>query len=227
MKISTYRLFGHFLVVLILFICILKADAQKIELGLRSMPIFSSFRMMTSSGERVNGQTTLGYGVGGLLAFNYNGFAGVQGEIIYSSISQKLQESDVVRKINLRYIRIPVLLSLNTGKSRLANLNIVVGPQIGINVGSSLRVTGNNTPQTPDAVLSVKKGDIGFAYGAGLDFALTPSRTFRLSLGFRGVYGLFDVGDDRGSIPADLYYIFDRTHIKTNSFYTGVSFLFL
>ena len=210
----------------LLFVGALKADAQKAELGFRFMPTFSSFEMKTSSGGTVKGDITLGYGAGALLGYNLTDNIGIQGEVIYNSISQRYKETDVERKVNLRYVNIPLMLSLNTGKTQPINANIVAGLQIGVSVGSKVTTSGGDGTSDVQALLAVKKGDLGFAYGAGVDFGLTPSRTFRLGIGFRGVYGLLDISDDNTSNTTDSYYILGKTHIKTYSGYIGFSFLF-
>ena len=133
---------------------------------------------------------------------------------------------DVEREINLKYINIPLLFSLNSGKSNPVNLNIVAGPQIGLSVGSSVNSTGGNGTYTSQAVLSIKKSDIGVAYGAGIDFGLNEALTFRLGLGFRGVLGLVDISDNNKTAVKDTYYVVDQTKIKTYSGYLGISFLF-
>ncbi|MCC6461783.1 MAG: PorT family protein [Saprospiraceae bacterium] len=202
------------------------AHAQKAEFGLRFMPTFSSLDIKTSSGGTIKGEGTFGYGVGALLGFSFSDYVGIQGEVIYSAVAQKYKEQDVERKIDLKYINIPVLLSLNTGKTKAINLNIVAGPQLGISVGSSLFTTGTNPADSTNAVLAVKKGDLGIAYGAGLDFGLNSARTIRLGIGYRGVYGLFDISDNSNSLTTDSYYILDRAHIKSNSIYAGLSILF-
>ena len=225
MKYSREKIIMFFSVAVLLLVSAIETNAQKAEFGLRLMPTFSSFEMKTSAGGTVRGEVTLGFGVGALLGFNFSDHVGVQGEAIYSSVSQKYKELDVERKVNLRYFNIPVLLSLNTGKTRMINLNIVGGPQIGISAGSDLLTSGGDGT-TPEAVLSVKKGDLGFAYGAGIDFAINPARTFRMGLGYRGVLGLFDISDNSGTIATDAYYVIDRTHVNTNAAYIGISFLF-
>jgi hypothetical protein len=226
MKSSKRKIIIYFCTLALLIASVIKADAQKVEFGLRFMPTITSFDMKTSSGGTVKGEVTFGYGVGALLGFNFNDHVGIQGELMYSSISQKYKEQDVEQKINLKYVNIPLLLSLNTGKSKPVNLNIVAGPQIGISAGSSVSSTGGEGTSTVNAQLSVKKGDLGFAYGAGLDFGLNASRTARLGIGFRGVFGLIDISDNSNSVATDSYYILDRTHIQTYSGYIGISFLF-
>jgi hypothetical protein len=203
------------------------ANAQKGELGLRFMPTFSSFQLKTSAGNTVTGEVSLGYGFGVFGGFNFTDHIGIQAEVIYTSISQKYTESDIERDINLRYFNIPLLLSLNTGKSKPVNFNVVVGPQLGISAGSDIHVSGGGAgSETTHAVLSVKTGDVGFAYGAGFDFGLNPSHTFRLGIGFRGVYGLFDISDNSQTISNDSFFVLEKTHVKTYSGYVGLSLLF-
>lgn len=197
-----------------------------VEFGLRFMPTVSSFEMQTSSGGTVKGEATLGYGAGALLAINFTNHIGIQCEVIYNSLSQKYKDEELEREINIRYVNIPLLLSLNTGKSKPVNLNFVAGPQVGINAGSSVNTTGSGSSDTLTAVLAVKKSDIGFAYGAGLEFALNTTRTIRLDLGFRGVYGFVNVSNTNGTATTNSYYILDRAKVKTNAGYIGITFLF-
>ncbi len=77
-----------------------------------------------------------------------------------------------------------------------------------------------------DPVLSVKKGDLGLAYGAGFDFGLDPENKIRLGLGFRGVFGLLNISDDSKTQETNSYYVLDKTNIKTYSVYMGLSVLF-
>jgi Outer membrane protein beta-barrel domain len=202
------------------------ARAQNVALGVRFMPTFSSFDIKTSSGGTVSGTVSLGFGVGALVAVDFSKHFGVQGEIIYSSLSQEHTEQDIARKIKLRYVNIPLLLTFNTGRTKLVNFNVVAGPQIGLNVGSSLLTSGNTSSDSTQAILAVRKGDIGIGYGLGLDFGLNPARTIRLDIGFRGVLGLFDISDNNTTLSTNSYYILDRSHVKANAAYLGLSFIF-
>ncbi len=201
-----------------------KTAAQSVEFGLRFMPTFSNFKVFTPGNGNKIGDFTNGYGFGAILGINFTDHVGVQGEVLYSAIAQKYTELDVERKINLKYVNIPILLSLNTGKSKVVNFNIVGGPQIGISAGSNVFTKGNGN-NNPSAVLAVKKGDLGFAYGAGLDFGLNSAHTSRLGIGFRGVEGLFDISDRSNTLSTDSYYLLDKTHVKTYSLYVGLSIL--
>src|SRR5678815_3851733 len=205
----------------------LKANAQKGEFGLRFMPTFSSFDMKTSDGNTVSGSLSIGYGFGAFGGFNFNEHIGIQAEAIYISSAQKYKEEDIEREITLRYLNFPLLLSLNTGKTNPVNFNAVIGPQIGISTGSDVHVSGGGDgSEVTHAILSVKTSDIGFAYGVGVDFGLNKSQNFRLGLGFRGVYGLFDISDKSVALTNDEFYVLDRSHVKTYSGYIGASLLF-
>jgi hypothetical protein len=217
MKKSTNRI--NYIVALLLMSS-LAMQAQGIEFGVRFMPTFSTFQIFTPTTGRLNSNLSIGYGVGGFIGYHFTEQLGIQGEVIYSAIAQKYKEVDIERQIDLKYVNIPLLLSLNTGKSKKINFNLVAGPQIGISAGSKLS-SGNN-----NAVLSVKKGDLGFAYGGGLDFGIDPLHLFRLGLGFRGVVGLLDISDHNTTLTTDNYYVLDRSTIKSYSAYLGLSILF-
>lgn len=221
-----YKIKWVTLLIAFTFLKIVTLNGQKGEFGLRYMPVFTKFDINTSTGGKISGDIELGYGIGALLGFNFTNHVGLQTEVIYNSYSQKYKDAAIERNINLKYINIPLLLALNTNKSKAINLGIVAGPQIGISVGSKLLSTAGNEPNANVPILSVKKGDLGFAYGAGLDIGLNAAHTFRLGLGFRGVHGLIDIRDQSATIATNSYYILDKTMIKVYSGYAGISFLF-
>lgn len=210
----------------LLLVCTLKAEAQKMEAGLRFMPTITSFSMKNSTGGTATGEAMIGFGVGGFFAYNFSEHIGIQAEIIYNKLSQKYTEVDLSQDINLGYINIPILFSYNTSKKESVNFNFVIGPQIGISAGSNIfteRTVGEN--HMP-GVLKVKTSDFGLAYGAGVDFGLNKDNTIRLGVGFRGVYGLVDIGDDSQTVVTGSYYILDKTKLTTYSAYLGASILF-
>jgi hypothetical protein len=197
------------------------------EFGLRFMPTFSSLALNTYNGDVVQGEVTLSYGYGVMMGFNFNKHVGLQAEVNYNEISQKYKDQNLEREIHISYLNIPVMVSLNTDKSKWVNLNLVAGPQFGINVGSSMKTnSGNNNTDTLHAVLAVKHGDIGLAYGAGLEFALNASHTLRFDLGFRGVYGLVDMDANQSSSSQNTYNVLIRASRKSYAGYAGLTFLF-
>lgn len=204
----------------------LNTKAQTGEVGLRFMPTFSALNIKTSDGGTIKGKLTMGYGGGIFLGYHFSDHVGVQGEIIYSAIAQKYKEEDIEREILLRYVNVPLLLSLNTGKTQPFNFTVVAGPQIGFSVGSELSASGGNGSTTGEAVLAVRKGDLGVAYGAGMDFGLNQASTFRMAIGFRGVLGLIDISDNSKNASTQEYYVLDKNRMRTYAGYIGVSYLF-
>ncbi|MGZ4033998.1 MAG: porin family protein [Bacteroidia bacterium] len=201
-----------------------KPDLRRVELGVRYLPTFSSLDLRTYNGDIVKGSATMSNGFGIMLGLNLNKYIGVQGELNYYQVSQKYKDRNLDRQIDISYLNIPVLLSLNTNKESIVNLNLVAGPQFGINVGSNIKTSGNNNTDTLRAVVSMKHGDVGFAYGAGLEVALNPEHTFRLDLGFRGFYGLVNMNSTASG--KDTYNVIVEASRKTYGGYIGLTLLF-
>jgi hypothetical protein len=205
----------------------INANAQKkMEIGFRYMPTISDFTMNTAEGGEVSGDAIVGYGIGTLIGFNFTNHIGVQAEIIYNSLSQKYTEQGREVRVNLKYINVPFLLSLNTNKMGSFNLNLVGGPQMGFNVGSDVHSSGGDGTYTTQAAIKIKKSDIGVAYGIGIDFGLNDAKTFRLGLGYRAVIGMIDIGDNTINTSEKSYTVVDQTKVRTHALYAGISFLF-
>jgi len=198
--------------------------APPLYIGFRFMPTFTSLDFHKSEEGPLETTLVLDYGFGGLIGVNFSEHVGLQAEVIYLMMSQKYQEHQKAEQtVKLSYINVPLMLVLNTNYNNPVNLNVCFGPQIGINTGSKIESGESNGTDTIHAVLAVKPADLGFAYGAGLDFG---HRNFKISVGFRGVYGLLDISDQSESLTTDEYYILDRSHVKTYSGYIGVAFGF-
>jgi hypothetical protein len=193
-------------------------------LGLRFLPTLTALDFNNNHNGTVETSFVLGYGFGGLIGVNFNNHIGMQAEILYSSLAQKYSEGSINREVRLNYVNIPLLLSLNTDYSKPVNLNFVIGPQLGINTGSSISSSGGQGADTVQAVLAVKPGDLGLAYGLGLDFNLGPNSNTKLSIGYRGVFGLIDISDDSNNQTTNSYYILSRSHVRTYAAYLGLTF---
>lgn len=195
------------------------------EIGVRFMPTFSKFDLRNTNGDIVEGELALSYGYGGLLAVTGK-HVGLQLEVMYNPVSQKYKDQQLERTVNINYLNIPLLLTLNTNKSKPVNFSVAVGPQLGINTGSKISTTGNGDVDTVRAVVALKQSDVGVAYGAGVEFCLNPMRTVRLNLGFRGVYGLIDISDNSKTKATGSYFIIDKTNRESYAGYLGLSFMF-
>lgn len=202
------------------------APLRKTEFGIRYYPTFSSLALRTYGGEVVQGSLSMSHGWGVMLAHNFTRHVGLQLEVNYNEISQKFKDRNLDRTVNVSYLNIPVMLSLNTDKSHWVNWNFVAGPQFGLNIGSDVQTSGGNNSDTLRAVVGVKQGDVGFAYGTGLEFMLNKPHTLRLDLGFRGFYGLVNMDADQSSSNPDTYNIMVRASRKQYAGYLGLTFLF-
>jgi opacity protein-like surface antigen len=196
---------------------------QVVEFGIRYMPTFSSLDLKTYNGDIVKGSANVSNGFGAVLGLNMSRHIGIQGEVIYYQVSQSYRDVNMDRKVDIKYLNIPLLLSFNTNKTRMVNLNIVAGPQFGINVGSTMNASGTENSGSLKATVALKKGDVGFAYGAGLEFALNQGHSIRLDLGYRGFYSFVNMD---ASTNKDTYNVIVNASRKTNGAYAGLTFLF-
>lgn len=199
---------------------------HNVELGVRWMPTFSSLAVRTYNGEVIQGEATMSNGYGAMLGINLTRMVGLQFEVNYLQTSQKYKDRNLDRVVNVNYLNIPVLLSLNTDKSRMVNWNVVVGPQFGINLGATTSSNGSASTDTVRAVVAVKQGDVGLAYGTGLEFMLNKMRTIRIDIGFRGFYGLVDMSGTSTNTDPNTYNVMVKASRKTYGGYLGLTFLF-
>jgi hypothetical protein len=166
------------------------------EFGLRYMPLFTSLNLHTSNGNVASGHVTMTHGAGAMIGFNFSKNVGLQGEVNFYNASQTITDAGTSNTYNvdMGYLNIPLLLVLNTDKRRAINLNVHGGPQFGLNISSSVRASGSGENQTVSATVSTGNNDLGVAYGTGLEIALNKAHTLRLDFGYRGFYGLVDLG---------------------------------
>jgi hypothetical protein len=190
------------------------------HLGLRFQPGFAAVSSANSSNSvGISGRVGYGYGVS--LAYYYNNYWGTQLELMYSTLSQDVTEKGFSRTVNLNYISIPLLATLNTNYGKPVNFNIALGPQFGLLAGSSVSGNDNNF----NANVSAKGLDFGVAFGGGLDFALGPKHHTHINLGYRGVQGLLDIDNSGGAVQQDNnYYLLRKAKTGSNSIYLGIMF---
>jgi opacity protein-like surface antigen len=227
MKNIAFRIVALFFIA---FLIVVKTSAQynnplrRGEFGIRYMPTFSSIDLKASNDDVVRGSVSINNGFGIMVGVNLSKHIGFQGEVNYYQISQSFRDLDLDNKVNIKYFNVPLLLSFNTNKEMRINFNVVAGPQFGVNAGSNIKTTGTAHPEDLHAVVAVKKGDVGFAYGAGLEIAINRNHTFRLDLGYRGFYGLVNI--NATSTENNTYNVIAKASRKTNAMYAGLTLLF-
>jgi opacity protein-like surface antigen len=202
-----------------------REDLRRYELGIRYMPTFTNLNFRTADGGTIKGAATVSHGVGAMTAVNFNSHIGLQLELDYYKTNQTYNDNSIKREVSLTYINIPLLLSLNTSKKSAVNLNFVAGPQLGINLASTIKSTGTESADTLNAVVAVNHRDIGFAYGAGLEFALNKRHSCRLDVGYRGFYGLVNI-DNAPAAGGNSYNVVIKSARIVNAGYIGLTILF-
>lgn len=195
---------------------------RKGEFGVRFFPTFTSLSFNSYNGEVVEGTATLNYGYGVMLGANFSPHFGLMAEVNYLDINQKYKDRELEHRVHLNYLNIPVMLQFNTNKAKPINLNVVAGPQFGVNVGSSVDTYGNSNQATAQATVAAKGGDVGIAYGAGFEFALNRMHTIRLDLGFRGMYGLVDISSSE--VAPNTYNVLVNASRNSYGGYLGLAF---
>lgn len=203
------------------------ADERKLylgEVGLHYLPTFTSVRFRNVDGDVIEGTATMGNGVGAMVGFNISKYVGVRLEVNYDQISQKYKDKGLEKHVSINYINVPLFLSINTDKTCPVVFGVMVGPQFGINIGSSMSSNGGDNTDTLQAELAVKQGDVGLAYGAGFGIALNKAQNLRLDFGFRGMFGLVNM--DGTTTSDNSYNILVRGSRKAYGGYLGVAYLF-
>jgi hypothetical protein len=199
-------------------------DLHRNEVGIQYMPSFVSMSFRNAGGDVVRGDLSVSHGLGLMYAYNFTEYVGIQAEIDYLAISQKYKDQNLDRQVNVSYLNIPVMLSLNTNKTRAINGNFVIGPQFGFNIGSSIETTGTESAGSLKATVGAKGSDVGAAYGVGAEFALNSDRTLKLDVGYRGFVGLINA--QANETAPGTYNVYVRGSRKINAAILGLCWCF-
>jgi hypothetical protein len=194
------------------------------ELGVRYMPTFVSMNFHNANGEVVQGEVTMSNGFGVMMGLNFSKNVGLMAAVDYLDITQKYKDMGLERQVHVNYLNIPVMLQLNTNKTKPVNVNFVAGPQFGVNLGADLSGNSNGSTETVRATVGASGADIGAAYGAGLEIALDKARCYRIDLGYRGFYGIVDGRADQTA--PNTYNVLVKGSRKTNAAYLGFAWTF-
>jgi opacity protein-like surface antigen len=192
---------------------------SRFYLGGRYMPVFSSFSVKGNNEGVAQTSFVAGNGWSAYMGSNFTKNFGMQLEVMYSQLSQKYTDRSLEGRIDLDYIYVPLMFVLNSDISEIANFNLTVGPQFGINTGARLTSSGT-IPDSVDFIVAVKGSDFGIAYGGGIDVRLNP--TISLDAGFRGMYGLLDISNNSQTKTTRQLYILDRSRVKAYAGYIGL-----
>lgn len=195
------------------------------HIGARYQPTFGQLDFRTEGNETIRANFEVAHGFGGSLNYYFSNYVGTHLEVNATRQAYQFEDAQRIRRVDLSYINVPLLLSLNTNYGKPVNFNITGGPYFGLNTGASTDVVVNNgnTTGTGVAVVNVNPLDIGIAYGAGIDFGIGETRWMHINLGFRGTQGIIDIGETQTTQTQNQFQIVaGKSRMKTYGAYIGL-----
>lgn len=175
-----------------------------------------------------------GYTAGVVLGFNFNKHWGLQSGVRYVRTGQNYEDTfnpglgyptpyHVVREVDLRYIRVPLVARYKLDfKRKQWKMYSTLGPYVGWLLKASESVVINDVPRTDLTPTEDKFNhfDVGLSFGIGGEYHIVPS--VYLSLGLALDYGLMDMN---GKTIKDREWFSknDVSYQKSQNFNAGVS----
>lgn len=176
-----------------------------------------------------------GYTAGVVLGFNFNRHWGIQSGVRYVRTGQNYEDTfnpgqgyptpyHVVREVDLRYIRVPLVGRYKFDfKRKQFKMYTTFGPYIGWLLKASESVVINDVPRTDLTPTENKFNhiDAGLSVGVGGEYHIIPS--VYISLGLALDYGLMDIN---GKTIKDLEWFSknDVGYNRSQNFNAGLSF---
>lgn len=175
-----------------------------------------------------------GYTAGLVLGFNFNRHWGIHSGVRYVRTGQNYEDTfnpgqgypspyNVVRKVDLRYIRVPLAASYKFDfKKKKFKMYTSLGPYFGWLLKASESVVANDVPRTDLTPTKDKFNhfDFGLSVGVGGEYHIIPS--LYISLGLAIDYGLLDMN---GKAIKNLEWFSknDVTYQSSQNFNAGLS----
>jgi hypothetical protein len=236
----------RFTLLVILGLCSSVAFAQRgLHLGFTAAPT-ASFIVKQNNYETLDGCVVIsrseldytmkwGYTAGGVVGFNFNEHMGIQIGARYVRTGQNYEDTfnpgaqictnpyNVVRKVDLRYVRIPLEFRYKFDFSNPKfKMYMSAGPYIGWLIDASESVVINDVART-DLTPTIDKFDyteIGGTFSVGGEYFIT--RSLYMTLGLQTDFGLTDMN---GRAVKDLEWFSknDVGYRKSRNFNTGIN----
>ncbi len=182
-------------VVIILFLFLLfgnGAFAQKVKFGIKGGVNFSELNGNAFPGDTAG--TLIGYHAGGYITLKLP-FISIQPELLISTAGTKLNTNDVLQKIKLTYISMPVMIRIKP----FPGFYIEAGPQLSYKIGEDISSPG----------LQGFINNLDLSAGGGIGFKFL----------FLSVYGRYMAGISKvGNFNSD-----STPNFKNGVFQTGVA----
>jgi len=182
-------------VALALVVAAAPAWAQGIEAGVKAGYNAATLpNMSTALGDSTfTGSTKSGAAFGGFVAFPMNDSFAVQPEVLW--VQQGVNLSDSANEYNARldYLQIPVLARFSFPSQSWGRGFLLAGPTFGIRLSANVTQGALATQVEQDAKSLTKAGDMGLAFGGGVDVG-------RFLAEARFTQGLTDVNTDAANL---------------------------
>jgi opacity protein-like surface antigen len=143
----------------------------------------------------------VGFHVGGFVNFDFGPLLGLQPEVVFSMQGDKETDGGADVTTHLNYINVPVLLDIKP----FTGFNILVGPQIGINLYKGMSSGGNSISGSEFSTQLERQGmkinTVDFAAVLGVQYTFIGHLIVgaRYNFGFTPAVGLTDAAKDAGA----------------------------
>jgi hypothetical protein len=165
--------------------------AQGVSGGLKAGVNIAN-QKLTSTPTGYEASARVGYHVGGFLSCMFSDAFGIQPELLFNSVGNKVDNSGVSSVRRFSYLTLPVMFKYNP----IPILNIHAGPQI-----STLLSAKEERGSDKVTISNVTPVEFGVAVGAGLDLPVGVTAAIRYNV------GLSNINDDNSSIEATNNYL--------------------
>jgi hypothetical protein len=190
--------------------------------GVRYQPFLSKMNFISQTNSRIIPDETINQGWGASLNYYGSNYFAIHVEIINQRQKFSFRDAGFQNTVDLNYVNMPILASLNSNYGRAINVNVAAGPYLGFNTNVQTTTNGQaNGKGTP--ILIANPLDFGAAYGAGLDFAFGTGSWLHLNLGYRGTLGFTNIKDSNIILDETQYSIIGKNaRNRTNGLYVGI-----
>lgn len=178
-------------------------DKTEIEIGIVALPQAAWIFNKSDKDEipTLNRPITYGYGGGIDIGINFKQMFGMQTGVFYSSQGQEYTRNSTTgwnsRRVELNYVKVPLLFRVNTGPYSTTNFFLSVGPQVSLLVKAKEFQDGEEHDYTDFSMDPMTTEDLYKPFDIGMVLNIgTKARVndrFFVTLGFRMDYSLLDI----------------------------------
>jgi hypothetical protein len=153
----------------LLVVCTTSASAQGLGKGVRGGVNFSTTNT-TIEGDSSSLDWELRGVFGGFVTWRAFSWIELQPEVLYSMKGAKHEEFDIVSKLLLDYLDVPVLARISRRSATARSWYVVGGPSFGYLLRARTRADFGSAIEEIDIIDDMERFDLAIVGGAGLEF---------------------------------------------------------